>query len=138
MSAIGFVLEKVRHGSELSSGELKLLGEEIDRLVSKLEGCAQEVARREDAYKISRQQDRDRADRLRRAEEEVERLRTSSAHAKQQHTIEFQSYDRRLKEKDGILRDIHYGLLYQPEITREQLATTIASEVTPHPKRKLY
>jgi hypothetical protein len=135
MTAIGFILEKVNHGSELSSGEIKIVADELERLMSKLEGCAQEVARREEADKISRQQDRDRAERLRLAEEEVGRLRGALAHEKQQRETKIADRDGHVRKLEGLLRDIHYGLLYQPEHTREQLAHVIAREVTPWPKR---
>lgn len=134
MSNIGFVLEKIRHGSELSTGEARMLADEIDRLMSNLEGCAQEVARREDADKISRQQDRDRAERLRLSEEEVGRLRDALDHEKNLREVRAIAYDDRTRLLEGMLKDIHYGLLYQPELTREELAEAIATEVTPHAK----
>ena len=49
--------------------------------------------------------------------------------------------ERRLEEEQGkrttaenLLRDIHYGLLKQPELTREDLAAAITSVVTPYPE----
>lgn len=35
---------------------------------------------------------------------------------------------------ENLLRDIHYGLLKQPELTREELANVITSVVTPYPE----
>lgn len=134
MSSIGFVLEKVRHGSELSTGELKMLGDEIDRLISKLEACAQELVRREEADKESRQADRDRAEKLRLAEEEVMRLRPALVHERQRREISLTTSDDRIRELTGILRDIGYGLLYQPEHSREELAGVIDRAVGSHPK----
>ena len=131
--SIGFVLEKVRHGSALSTGELKMLGDEIDRLASRLEGCAQEVARRDEADKTARQLDRARAKRLRLSEEKVERQHRELEHLKRQRTTETNDHDQKMRTMTGILRDVHYGLLYQPELTREELANVIAAEVTPHP-----
>lgn len=134
MTAIGFILEKVSHGGTLTSGEVKILSDEIEHLVAKLEGCAQEVARREEADKTSHQQHRDRADRLRLSEEEGERLRDALAHAKRQRITEHEAHDAKVRELEGILRDAHYALLYQPELTREQISDVIATAVTPHPK----
>lgn len=133
MVNIGFVMEKVRHGLALSPSEVKLIDQEIERLAAKLEGCANEVARRDEADVISRSQDRARAERLRLAEEGVDRLRGALEHEKQRRETNVADRDKRILELENLLRDIHYGLLYQPEHTREILADVISREVTPHP-----
>ena len=134
MSAIGFVMEKVRHGSGLDSGELKLLSDEIDRLMSKIEALAQELARREEADTAARQADRERVEHLRRVEVDVTRLRGALEHERQRREVQLADRDKRITEMEGLLKDINYGLLYQPELTREELASAIATEVTPHAK----
>ncbi len=133
MSAIGFVLEKVRHGSALSSGELKLLGDEIDRLNSRYQGCAQEVARLGNALDGRHLQDRDRAEKLQKAEEEVARLQEALAHARRKLQVDSDGYEEVLGSLKGVMRDIAYGLRYQPEHTREELADVIEKEVGAHP-----
>jgi len=133
MSGIGFVLEKVRHGSELSTGEAKMLADEIDRVMSRLEGCAQEVARRETADKAARQADRERTERLRQAEEEVTRLRGALEMERQRRQTNLETSTTRTTELESLLKDIHYGLLHQPEHSRKVLADVIAREVTPYP-----
>jgi len=133
MSAIGFVLEKVRHGSALSSGELKLLGDEIDRLESRFQGCAQEVARLGNTLDARHLQDRERAEKLRRAEEEVARLQDALAHARRRLQVESEGYEKAVGSLRGVMRDVGYGLRYQPELTREELAVVIEREVGAHP-----
>lgn len=132
--SIGFVLEKVRHGSALSTGELKMLGDEIERLNAKLEGCVQEMSKRDEISSRAHLQDRDRAEKLRLAEEEVARLQDSLAHAKRQRTTEHEAHEETVRRLEGILKDIGYGLLYQPEHSREELAGVIEREVGAHPK----
>jgi hypothetical protein len=131
---LSFLVERVRHGSVLSTSEVKILVEELERLTAKLEGCAQEVARRDEADKVSRQADRDRAKQLHDLEDEVKRVRAALAHEIQRYEVRTVERDDRERLLEGILKDIHYGLLYQPELTREELAGVIATEVTPHAK----
>lgn len=133
MSGIGFILEKVRHGSELGTGEAKMLAEEIDRMMSKLEACARELTRREEADTAARQHDRARAQKLRQLEEEVQRLRESLAFTKQQRAREVDAHADKVRNLESLLRDVHYGLLHQPEHDRKTLADVIAKEVTPYP-----
>lgn len=135
MSAIGFVMEKVRHGGNLSSGERKMLADEIDRLSSKVEALAQELSRREFADGIARQADRERVEHLQRVEDDVTRLRKSLEHERQRRITENTANEEMVKFLKNVLRDIHYGLLHQPELTREELAAVIAREVEPHPRR---
>jgi methyl-accepting chemotaxis protein len=40
----------------------------------------------------------------------------------------------KLTNAENLLRDIHHGLLKQPELTREELAAVITSLVTPYPE----
>lgn len=134
MSDIGYILEKVEHGSAVTTGEAKTLSEMIQRVTAKLEGCAQELARREEADGIARQADKARAEKLRLCEEEGERMREALEFSRRQRSVETGATGDKIIFLEGILRDIHYGLLYQPEITREELASVIAQQVTPHRK----
>lgn len=133
MPAIDFILEKLRHGGNLSSAERKQLIDGVDRITAKLSGCAQEVARRDEAAGVARQQDLGRADRLRLSEEEVARLQDALAHARRQRQTENDDHEDKVRILEGVLKDIHYGLLYQPELNREQLAEAIAGTVEPWP-----
>lgn len=40
----------------------------------------------------------------------------------------------RLRTAETMLKDAHYALLNQPELTREEIAASITSVVTPYPK----
>lgn len=135
MATISFILEKARHASELTPSEIKMIVDEIDRLVSRLEGCAQEVTRRDAAAEMAREQDSDRAVRLRLAEEDLSRVRAALDHEKQRRETQLVDRDERVALLTGMLRDLHYGLLEQPELSREELAQVITTEVTPWPKR---
>lgn len=44
-------------------------------------------------------------------------------------------YRERISFLEENLKDIHYGLLHQPELTREQIAEVITTLVTPHEAR---
>lgn len=107
---------------------------EISRLTASLEACSREL-------------------------DELDRLRDEAvtAHRKLQHSFgelegqavaaredwdarrtEFEGRLAALGEKvvaaENLLKDIHYGLLNQPELTREDLANAITSLVTPYKK----
>lgn len=135
MSAISFVMEKVRHGSSLDSGELKLLADEIERLHSKIEALAQELDRVSTASAQAHVADKARAKKLADAEAENARLLEALAHARRARRTADEAYESKVEFLEGVLRDVAYGLRWQPEISREELAGVIERiPITPHPR----
>jgi chromosome segregation ATPase len=110
-----------------------ILGE-LHRLHDSLEICAREVEKlerlREEAVTAHRAVEATLGsleDKAKQAREDWDGART---------LLEAQLTDLRKKLgfAEGILKDIHFGLLKQPELTREDLAKAIESAVTPHPE----
>lgn len=108
-----------------------ILGE-LHRLNDTLDVCSREVEKlerlRSDAVGAHRAVEATLAgleDKARQGREEWDAARTD---------LEARLTD--AKEKlafaEGILKDVHFGLLKQPELTREDLAKAIESAVTPH------
>ena len=108
--------------------------DELTRLSEALDGCAREIEKvehlREEALAAQRK-----------LEYTFGILEDKSVRAREEWDRDRTEFDRRLADKteklvraEGVLRDIHFGLLKQPELTREDLALAIESVVTPHPE----
>lgn len=134
MINIGLLMEKIRVGDQLLPGEAQALAREVTRARERQAACAEEITRREEIDKAKRQESREFAERARAAEEEVERLREALQHAKTKASTDAAALADRVTHLEEILRDVHYGLSYQPELTREELANVITTIVTPHRK----
>jgi hypothetical protein len=110
-----------------------LLGE-LKRLSNALDMCAREVEHRE-----ALRQDAVRAHRA--LETAFDALETKASAARDEWDAARTALETRLKDTteqlrfaEGVLKDIHFGLLKQPELTREDLASAIESAVTPWPE----
>lgn len=106
-------------------GELHRLNDSIDvcsREVEKLERLRQEAVTAHRAVESSLGQLEDTA---RKGREEWDQQRTE---------LETQLADTRakLRTAESTLKDVHFGLLKQPELTREDIANAITSVVTPY------
>lgn len=133
MPQIEFVMEKVSQQDPLTTAEAKVLGREVTRLLGRLASCAEEVRRRDEADKAKRKKEIEIVERSRALDAEVTRLRDAFNHEKQQRVTDTGDLAERVKFLEEILRDVHFGLMHQAVLTREQIAGTIASVVDPHP-----
>lgn len=107
---------------------------ELKRLSEALDICAREVELREGL----------RADAVtahRALEATFDGLEQKSIRAREEwdrDRTDLQARQAKLTEKlqaaEGMLKDTHFALLHQPELTREEIATAILSVVTPHPE----
>lgn len=105
---------------------------ELERLSQALESCAHEVDNlerlRHDAVSAHRALETTFAsveEKTRIGREQWDRDRTDL-------TTRLEKTKERLAEAEGVLKDVHYGLLKQPELTRKDLAHAIESVVTPY------
>lgn len=129
-------LEHCQNADPPSSGSIyaKTILGELTRLSQAMETCAHEVDNRErlrhDAVTAHRALETTFAaleERASLAREEWDRDRTEL-------TVRLNDLTEKLSTAEGTLKDIHYGLLKQPELTREDLARAIESVVTPYPE----
>ena len=108
--------------------------EELKRLSEQLDICARELDKveglRHDAVSAHRA-----------LEVTFDSLEEKSRISREEWDAARTDLEARLKDKseklsfaEGVLKDVHYGLLKQPEITREELAAAITSAVTPYPE----
>jgi len=108
--------------------------DEFRRLSEQLDVCARELDKREqlrhEAVSAHRALEaafdglEERA-RSGREQWDIERVNLEARLAKTQE---------KLRKAEGVLKDVHFGLLKQPELTREELATAITSVVKPYPE----
>ena len=132
---IALIMEKVNQRQNLTPAEAGVLADKITTLSRKHAACAEEVSRRDKVEKSRRREARELVERARAAEEDADRLRESLRHARNQKSVETAALEDRVKFLENILRDVHFGLLYQSEqLTRENIASTIADIVDPHPR----
>lgn len=108
-----------------------ILGE-LTRLSEALNTCANELDHREQIRQEERAAHRAR-------EYAFEELEQSATRARDEWDAKRTDLEARytaLKEKlglaEGTLKDVHYALLKQPELTREDIARVIESVVTPY------
>lgn len=107
---------------------------EISRLSEALNTCANEVEKREQLWHEERQAHRAR-------EYAFEELEQSATRARDEWDAKRTDLERRLERaKDDLvkaetmLKDVHFALLSQPDLTREAIANTITSVVSPYPE----
>lgn len=106
-------------------GELHRLNDSIDvcsREVEKLERLREEAVNAHRAVESS----------LGSLEETTRRGREEWDQQRTELETRFADLQEKLRFAEGVLKDVHYGLLKQPELTREDLAKAITSAVTPY------
>lgn len=129
-------LETTAHTKPSSAAQIyatTLLGE-LERLSRALDHCAREVENRERIFQEERGAHREREvafdaleERARLARDEWDAARIELGGRLDQ--------ERAARERaETMLKDVHFALLKQPELTREKIASTITSVVTPYPK----
>lgn len=110
-----------------------ILGE-LTRLSEALNTCANELDHREQIRQEERAAHRAR-------EYAFEELEQSATRARDEWDAKRTDLERRLERaKDDLakaetmLKDVHFALLNQPDLTREAIANTITSVVNPYPE----
>ena len=108
-----------------------ILGE-LTRLSEALSACAHEVDQRERLWQEERQAHRAREYAFDELEQRATNAREvwDSTRLDLQNQLDYEKEQRRRAEL--MLKDVHYALLKQPELTREDIASTVTSVVTPY------
>lgn len=108
--------------------------DEIERLNRELEAAAAEVENRERLRHEALTQLRELQKTFDGFEAKVSKSRDSWDHDRVALETEVRDLKERLQLAEGTLRDVHYGLTKQPELTREEIAGAITSVVKPYKK----
>jgi hypothetical protein len=110
-----------------------LLGE-LTRLSEALNTCAHEVDERERLWREERAAHRARESAFDELEQKASSARDEwdATRVKLGGRLDHEREER--TKAETMLRDVHHALLHQPELTREEIANTITSVVTPYPE----
>lgn len=127
-------LEQSRESRSPSAAHIyatTILGE-LTRLSAALDACAHEVEKRERLWQEERQAHRAREY----AFDALEQKATAARDEWDSMRINLEKRHERTKERlrtaELMLKDVHYALLSQPELTREEIASSITSVVAPY------
>lgn len=112
----------------------RLILDELDRLNGEIEIHVIERRNLEDVRKKERRQALALDDELRKTREELEREKDSWAAERTSLETSIREKNERIREAENTLKDVHYALLKQPELKREEIAHVIESVVTPYPE----
>ena len=105
---------------------------ELRRLSEALDACAREVEKLEDLRAEAQALHRAAQGALHDLEENVQLARQNWDTKVTDLESRLTATKEKLAFAEGVLKDVHYGLLKQPELTREDLAQAITSAVTPY------
>lgn len=105
---------------------------ELRRLNSLVETTMRELNKRDEARKGELAARRRLESTLLKLEGEVRREREGWDATRRESEQRLANIEERLRLAEGTLRDVHYGLLHQPEVSREQIAEAIAGVVEPY------
>lgn len=108
-----------------------ILGE-LNRLSEALGNCAREVEKREQLWQNERRDHRAREI----AFDELEEKASLARDAWDSTRLDLQNQLTEAKEgrvrAETMLKDVHHALLKQPELTREEIASSITGVITPY------
>jgi len=108
-----------------------ILGE-LERLSEALGNCAREVDKREELWQEERTAHRAREYAFEELEQTATRTREGWDTARADLEERLAKSEEKRKLAEMMLKDVHFALLQQPELTRETIANTITSVVTPY------
>jgi hypothetical protein len=112
----------------------RALLDEIKRLSDAATLHSREIEKREKLRKESRDEHLALGRKFGALKEELERERLEAETTRVGLEGRLTAEQEKRTIAENLLRDIHYGLLKQPELTREDLASAITSVVTPYPE----
>lgn len=105
---------------------------ELRRLSEALDACAREVEKLENLRAEAQALHRAAQGALHDLEENVQIARQNWDTKVTDLESRLTATKEKLAFAEGVMKDVHYGLLKQPELTREDLARAITSAVTPY------